>query len=157
MAYKRLRLDLTSPSDRDGDSTMQSSPANVASDDEMFPDEALPNNPATPHNSNLAGVTEPSPPNSQSTTRETLGVNSNGKRPLSGGMAQAPTSNGAGGSGTHQDPETGYQWSKQEDQPGYEWRNSRAREEEARALDNIVDKSSMIKRKCFLTNHQEVC
>ncbi|KAH6860871.1 hypothetical protein BKA58DRAFT_41096 [Alternaria rosae] len=132
-------------SDRDGDSTMQSSPANIASDDEMFPDEALPNNPATPLNANLAGVNEISPPNSQSTTRETLGVNSNGKRPLSGGMAQAATSNGAGGSGTHQDAETGYQWSKQEDQPGYEWKNTRAREEEARALDNIVDKGSMIR------------
>ncbi|KAI4947503.1 hypothetical protein J4E91_006323 [Alternaria rosae] len=145
MANKRPRIQLTHPSDRDGDSTMQSSPANVASDDEMFPDEALPNNPATPLNANLAGVNEISPPNSQSTTRETLGVNSNGKRPLSGGMAQAATSNGAGGSGSHQDAETGYQWSKQEDQPGYEWKNTRAREEEARALDNIVDKGSMIR------------
>ncbi|KAI4625281.1 uncharacterized protein J4E87_005127 [Alternaria ethzedia] len=144
MSNKRPRLELTHPSDRDGDSTMQSSPANVASDDEMFPDEALPN-PATPLNANLAGVNEISPPNSQSTTRETLGVNSNGKRPLSGGMAQAATSNGAGGSGTHQDAETGYQWSKQEDQPGYEWKNTRAREEEARALDNIADKGSMIR------------
>ncbi len=146
MAYKRQRIHLTTPSDGDGDSTMQSSPANVASDDEMFPDEALPNNPVTPHNSNLAGVNEISPPNSQSTTRETLGVNSNGKRPLSTGVAQAATSNGAGGSGTHHDAETGYQWSKQEDQPGFEWKNTRAREEEARALDSIVDKGSMIKR-----------
>jgi hypothetical protein len=123
----------------------------------MFPDEALPNNPATPHNSNLAGVTEISPPNSQSTTRETLGVNSNGKRPLSTGVAQASTSNGTGGSGTHQDAETGYQWSKQEDQPGFEWKNTRAREDEARALDNIVDKSSMIRRMCNRSSCPEAC
>jgi hypothetical protein len=123
----------------------------------MFPDEALPNNPATPHNSNLTGVNEISPPNSQPTTRETLGVNSNGKRPLSTGLAQAVTSSGTCGSGTHQDAETGYQWSKQEDQPGFEWKNTRAREEEARALDSIVDKGSMVRRKCLLFDCQEAC
>ncbi|KAH8629001.1 hypothetical protein IG631_16258 [Alternaria alternata] len=157
MASKRQRTYLTPLSDRDGDSTMQSSPTNVASDDEMFPDEALPNNPATPHNSNLAGVNEISPPNSQPTTRETLGVNSNGKRPLSTGMTQATTSNGTGGSGTHQDAETGYQWSKQEDQPGFEWKNTRAREEEARALDNIVDKSNMVRCEYVLFGCQQLC
>ncbi|KAG9186480.1 hypothetical protein G6011_09588 [Alternaria panax] len=145
MTPKRQRISLTRPSDRDGDSTMHSSPANAASDDEMFPDEALPNDPAIPHNSNLTGVTEISPPNSQPTTRETLGVNSNGKRPLSTGMAQAATSSGTGGIGTHQDAETGYRWSKQEDQPGFEWKNTRAREEEARALDSIVDKGNMVR------------
>ncbi|KAH7559547.1 hypothetical protein BM1_04484 [Bipolaris maydis] len=144
MESKRPRMELTPPSDRDGDSTMHSSPRN-ASDDEMFPDEALPNNPATPHNANLAAVNEISPPNSQSQTRETLGVNSNGKRPLSGGTLQSSATNTLGTSGTHTDPETGYQWSRQEDQPGYEWMNTRAREEENRALDNIVDKGYMIK------------
>ncbi|KAF1835472.1 hypothetical protein BDW02DRAFT_567933 [Decorospora gaudefroyi] len=136
-------------SDRDGDSTMHSSPAN-ASDDEMFPDEALPNNPTTPHNSNLpTTANELSPPNSQSQAREpassSLGVNSNGKRPLSTGMTQPTTTNTPGGAGPYQDAETGYQWSKQEHQPGWEWKNTRAREEEARALDNIIDKGHMIR------------
>ena len=143
MPVKRQRIELTLP-DHDGDSTMHSSPRN-ASDDEMFPDEALPN-PATPHNTNLASVNEISPPNSQAQTRETLGVNSNGKRPLSGGTMQSSATNTLGTGGTHTDPETGYQWSKQEDQPGFEWLNTRAREEENRALDNIVDKGYMIKR-----------
>jgi hypothetical protein len=145
MALKRLRYELTPPSDRDGDSTMHSSP-NHGSDDEMFPDEALPNNPATPHNTNLTLIDELSPPSSQSRDPASLslGVNSNGKRPLSTGMTQ-PTTNTAGG--VHRDNETGYEWSRLEDQPGYEWRNTRAREEEARALDNIVDKGSMIRRK----------
>ncbi|KAJ4367359.1 hypothetical protein N0V83_006940 [Neocucurbitaria cava] len=49
------------------------------------------------------------------------------------------------GGSSHQDTETGYQWSRQEDQPGYEWKNTRAREEEARALEMIVDKGSQIK------------
>ncbi|EOA82264.1 hypothetical protein ACJQWK_05538 [Exserohilum turcicum] len=131
-------------SDRDGDSTMHSSPRN-GSDDEMFPDEALPNEPVTPHNAHLAGVNDISPPNSQSQTREMLGVNSNGKRPLSGGAMQSSATSTVGASGTHHDAETGYQWSKQEDQPGFEWMNTRAREEENRALDNIVDKGYMIK------------
>jgi hypothetical protein len=128
---------------------MHSSPVN-ASDDEMFPDEALPNNPATPHNTSLnIAANELSPPNSQSQPRDpaslALGVNSNGKRPLSTGLTQSAT-NILGGGGTHQDAETGYQWSRQEDQPGFEWKNTRAREEEARALDNIIDKGYMIKR-----------
>jgi len=119
---------------------MHSSPRN-ASDDEMFPDEALPNNPVV----DLAGDSELSPPNSQTQTRETLGVNSNGKRPLPPGMTSSgPTNPSALDS--HQDAETGYQWSIQEDQPGFAWKNTRAREEEARALDSIVDKSHMIKR-----------
>ncbi|EDU40334.1 hypothetical protein A1F97_02654 [Pyrenophora tritici-repentis] len=132
-------------SDNEGDSTMHSSPRN-GSDDEMFPDEALPNNPATPHNPviGLTGDSELSPPNSQTQTRETLGVNSNGKRPLPPSMTSSGPGNPAA-VGSHHDAETGYQWSIQEDQPGFAWKNTRAREEEARALDSIVDKSQMIK------------
>lgn len=125
---------------------MHSSPRN-ASDDEMFPDEALPNNPTTPHNP-AVGLTvdsELSPPNSQTQTRETLGVNSNGKRPLPPSMTSSAPSN-SGALGSHQDADTGYQWSMQEDQPGFVWKNTRAREEEVRALDSIVDKGYMIKR-----------
>ena len=152
---KRQRMELTPLSDRDGDSTMHSSPRN-ASDDEMFPDEALPNNPATPLNANLSGVSEISPPNSQSQTRETLGVNSNGKRPLSGGMTQSSATTTLDMSGKNQDAETGYQWSKQEDQPGFEWLNTRAREEENRALDSIVDKGYMIKRELCTSGYNTV-
>jgi hypothetical protein len=43
------------------------------------------------------------------------------------------------------DQETGYQWSKQEEQPGWEWKNQRAREEEQRALELIADQGAMIK------------
>lgn len=144
MASKRTRM-LTPPADRDGDSTMHSSPSN--DDDEMFPDEALPNNPSTPLNAPLTlAAAELSPPNSQSQARDTsnptLGVNANGKRPLSQAQMAA---NLVGGGGKHQDAETGYQWTKQEEQPGWEWKNSRAREEEARALDTIVDLGSQIK------------
>ncbi|CAO2650402.1 Nn.00g016940.m01.CDS01 [Neocucurbitaria sp. VM-36] len=147
---KRTRQQLTPESDMDGDSTMHSSPSlNGNDDDEMFPDEALSHNPnpdpSTPHHPalNLASR-ELSPPNSQSQPRDpaslTQGVNANGKRPLS--LAQ--TAAGMQG-GSHQDAETGYQWSKQEEQPGYDWKNTRAREEEARALETIIDKGSQIK------------
>lgn len=132
--------------DIDGDSTMHSS----ADEDEMFPDEALPNNPATPLHTSVSNMaaSELSPPNSQgpATTRDssTLSstVNANGKRPLS--LAQAATTTAAG-QGTHTDAETGYTWSKQEDQPGWEWKSTRAREEEIRALEVIVDQGSQIK------------
>ncbi|OAK98724.1 hypothetical protein IQ06DRAFT_278227 [Phaeosphaeriaceae sp. SRC1lsM3a] len=130
-------------SDNEGDSTMHSS----ADEDEMFPDEALPNNPATPMNAslqNLAAASELSPPNSQggpSIPRDTStlssAVNANGKRPLS--LAQSASI------GSHTDAETGYSWTKQEDQPGWEWKNTRAREEENRALDSIVDLGAQIK------------
>jgi hypothetical protein len=114
---KRKRQELTPPSDRDGDSTMHSS----ADEDEMFPDEALPNNPATPMNASA--------------------VNANGKRPLS--LAQtAPVQ------GTHTDSETGYSWSRPEDQPGWDWKNTRAREDESRAVDVMVDLGSQIRSKC---------
>lgn len=118
-----------------------------ADEDEMFPDEALPNNPATPMNAslqNLAAASELSPPNSQggpSIPRDTStlssAVNANGKRPLS--LAQSASI------GSHTDAETGYSWTKQEDQPGWEWKNTRAREEENRALDSIVDLGAQIK------------
>lgn len=142
MASKRQRT-LTPRSDNEGDSTMHSS----ADEDEMFPDEALPNNPATPMNAslqNLAAASELSPPNSQggpSIPRDTStlssAVNANGKRPLS--LAQSASI------GSHTDAETGYSWTKQEDQPGWEWKNTRAREEENRALDSIVDLGAQIK------------
>jgi hypothetical protein len=136
---KRLRS-LTPPPDH----AMDSSPA-VRSEDEMFPDEALPTT-ATPHN-NALNVSEVSPPNSQAQARGQ--VNSNGKRPLSTGM---PTSTGgegasAGASGSHRDADTGYQWTRQEDQPGFEWKNTRAREDELRALENIIDRNQMVKRR----------
>jgi hypothetical protein len=143
----RKRLQLTPPPDRDMDSNL--------SENEMFPDEAL-NNPATPHNNTLTNVAanELSPPNSQSHARDpaitSLGVNSNGKRPLSTGMAHNTEGQGVAGGG-HQDAETGYQWTKQEDQPGFEWKNNRAREEENRALDTIIDKGHMIRREHSLS------
>jgi hypothetical protein len=117
-----------------------------ASSDEMFPDEALSNNPATPMNAsiqNLTSTSELSPPNSQARDTSTLSgtVNANGKRPLS--LAQPAV-------GTHTDPETGYSWTRQEDQPGWEWRNTRAREDESRALDAIVEQGAQIKCECFL-------
>ena len=148
---KRIKRELMpSPtaSDIDGDSTMHSS----ADEDEMFPDEALPNNPATPMNAsiqNLANASELSPPDSQggpSLPRDTSTlsstVNENGKRPLS--IAQM-TSNTV--PGIHTDADTGYTWTKQEDQPAWEWRSTRAREEENRALEQIVDLNQQVKRK----------
>ncbi|KAF1915093.1 hypothetical protein BDU57DRAFT_517892 [Ampelomyces quisqualis] len=134
-------------SDNDGDSTMHSS----ADEDEMFPDEALPNNPATPMHASIAHLAAPSelsPPNSQGgpsivprdTTTLSSTVNANGKRPLS--LAQSASNLSAN---THTDPETGYSWTKPEDQPGWEWKNKRAREEENRALDSIVDLGAQIK------------
>ncbi|KAH7095872.1 hypothetical protein FB567DRAFT_513620 [Paraphoma chrysanthemicola] len=142
---KRKLSQLTLPSSRsdiDGDSTMHSS----ADEDEMFPDEALPNNPATPMHTSIQNLAAPelSPPNSQGGTapsRDTStlssAVNANGKRPLS--LAQG------GAVGAHTDPETGYAWNRQEDAPGFEWKNTRAREEESRALDAIVDQGAQIK------------
>jgi hypothetical protein len=67
-------------------------------------------------------------------------VNANGKRPLS--LAQTAASMPQG---THTDADTGYSWTRQEDQPAWEWRSSRAREEESRALDTILDLGSQIK------------
>ena len=126
---------------------MHSSPSLTNDDDEMFPDEALPkntiSNPSTPHHThNDIAASELSPPNSQSQSRDpaALNLNANGKRPLSLAQSAASLPGGA-----HQDTETGYQWSKPEEQPGWEWKNTRAREDEARALDSIVDKGHQIK------------
>lgn len=137
---------------------MHSSPSN--DDDEMFPDEAIPNNsthnPSTPHHPALDSTADLSPPNSQSQSQQaqshsqtrdpsnpTTGVNANGKRPLS--AAQNVAASMLGGGGTHQDAETGYQWSRPEDQPGFEWKNNRAREDELRALDVIIHLGRQIK------------
>ncbi|KAH6615160.1 hypothetical protein C7974DRAFT_60178 [Boeremia exigua] len=147
MAY-RTRL-LTPDSDQD--STMHSSPDLAAEDDEMFPDEALPSTPRNPASHALNAGSELSPPNSQGPANLPRGdsfaatiasnVNENGKRPLS--LNPAATSNDT--AATNVDPETGYQWSKTEDQPGFEWKNQRAREDEMRALDLIIDKGFQIK------------
>ncbi|KAF2120591.1 hypothetical protein BDV96DRAFT_270302 [Lophiotrema nucula] len=146
-------------SDIDGDSTMHSSPEFIPEDDEMFPDEAA--GPSTPrHNVTSALGSELSPPNSQGPTAlsapeqgsstggvlSPLGLNANGKR-VRGGLLGGIGVGGAkeGGANVQHDPETGYSWTKQEEQPGWEWKNSRAREEEARALENIVGKGDQIK------------
>lgn len=130
---------------------MHSSPDMAADDDEMFPDEALPSTPRNAASHALNAGSELSPPNSQGPANLPRGdsftatiasnVNENGKRPLS----LNPASNSNEATATHQDPETGYQWSKAEDQPGFEWKNQRAREDEMRALDQIIDKGSQIK------------
>ncbi|KAH8730999.1 hypothetical protein GQ44DRAFT_699182 [Phaeosphaeriaceae sp. PMI808] len=120
-----------------------------ADEDEMFPDEALPNNPATPINASIQNLAAPdlSPPNSQGpavlardTSTLSSAVNANGKRPLSLAHSVATI-------GTHTDAETGYTWSRPEDQPGFEWRNARAREDQSRAMDQIVDLAAQIKTK----------
>jgi hypothetical protein len=128
---------LTPPPDAGGDSTMHSS----ASDDEMFPDEAVSNNTA------LAPDTSASPPPSQA-PRDSLAssVNANGKRPLTAAAASL---------GTHTDADTGYTWTRPEDQPGWEWKNTRAREDEIRALDSIVDQAGMVKSKFGLGGELE--
>ncbi|KAL1647527.1 hypothetical protein SLS61_007353 [Didymella pomorum] len=138
----------------DQDSTMHSSPDMAADDDEMFPDEALPSTPRNPASHVLGAGSELSPPNSQGPANLPRGdsftatiasnVNENGKRPLSLNPASAASTANETGV-MHTDPETGYQWSKAEEQPGFEWKNQRAREDEMRALDNIIDKGSMIK------------
>ncbi|KAF2653871.1 hypothetical protein K491DRAFT_497758 [Lophiostoma macrostomum CBS 122681] len=136
-------------SDADGDSTMHSSPE-LGADDEMFPDEAGPSTPRNAATYALDPASELSPPNSQGPSNlprdDTFSaalsgspsLNQNGKRVL------APTSTGLS-QNAHTDAETGYQWSKPEDQPGWEWKNTRAREDEARSLDQIVGLGSMIR------------
>jgi hypothetical protein len=154
--------------DGDGDSTMNSSPE-LGPDDEMFPDEG----PSTPRNAAsyaLDPTSELSPPNSQggpsslahegptAFSNSPSMLNANGKRL----RPQVPLASGSGDVGeqtaAHTDSATGYQWTKPEDQPGHEWKNNRAREDEMRALDQIVDKSSQIKSKssghmCANTEH----
>lgn len=149
-AIKRLRM-----ADADGDSTMHSSPE-LGPDDEMFPDEQ--NGPSTPRNAASLALdpnSELSPPNSQGPSNlprddsfaaamsGSPSLNVNGKRVL------APTS-AASDQNVNTDPETGYQWSKPEEQPGWEWKNSRARDEEARALEQIIDRNAMIKSRSII-------
>ena len=135
---KRQQLTRSSP---DADSTMHSS------EDEMFPDEALSNNPITPLNAPLQtiGASDISPPDSQNVPSDTLtsAVNANGKRPLS--LAAQTGNTMKPQQDTHTDKDSGYTWSAMEDQPGFEWRNNRAREEALRALDSIVDQDKQIK------------
>lgn len=142
-AIKRLRM-----LDPDGDSTMHSS----VELDPSFSQQSQKTDPSTPRNpANLAlgANSELSPPNSQgpsNTARMSAAgvtaspsLNINGKRILTGTSANAP------GTTVQTDPETGYQWTKVEDAPGYAWKNQRAREEEVRAVDAIIDKSYMIR------------
>lgn len=157
---------LTPPrlADVDGDSTMHSSPELDAADDDLFPGEG----PSTPRNAAsyaLGPASELSPPNSQGRFPEeslsTLAggapsiINANGKRAHPSSVADAATP-AAGGQGDKKsgpvqtDPQTGYQWTNAEDAPGYEWKNNRAREDELRALEMVVDKGSMIKSKASL-------
>jgi len=74
-------------------------------------------------------------------------LNANGKRTLdaaTGNASVASTAGAASGKylGRH---EGGYAWYREEDAPGYAWRNNKAREEEQRALSQIVDLGSMVK------------
>jgi hypothetical protein len=145
-----IRKKLRTSEDADGDSTMHSSPDFAADDDEMFPDEG--NGPSTPRNyANFAldPSSELSPPNSQGPsshvprdgnlpTRVAESLNQNGKRTL------APTSASTKDS-VQTDPETGYQWFTQEEAPGYAWKNSRAKEDEQRAWEQIIQKGDMIR------------
>lgn len=43
---------------------------------------------------------------------------------------------------THQ--ASGYQWSRDEDAPGWSWKSKKAREDAARASENIVDKDRSV-------------
>jgi hypothetical protein len=143
---------------------MHSSP-DLDAEDEMFPDEAGPDaaGPSTPQNAAAYSLppSELSPPNSQggvplprdesflTNSGSPSALNANGKRVYGAGGSGAggsgvPLSTVEGGS-VHEDKETGYQWVKTEEQPGFEWRNNRAKEEEARALEQIVDKNHMIR------------
>lgn len=45
------------------------------------------------------------------------------------------------------DSATGYRWIRREDQPGYDWKNTKAKEDEARALEQMSEKENQIKRK----------
>lgn len=142
---------------------MHSSPS-ADDDDEMFPDEALPNNPSTPHPRAPADLlaADLSPPNSQPQAQAhardpstlTTGVNANGKRPLSHAQtAAAAAASVLTADATHHDPDTGYEWSRNEDQPGFDWKNNRAREDEARALDAILDLGRQMKSTLWPFTH----
>ncbi|ORY13753.1 hypothetical protein BCR34DRAFT_599716 [Clohesyomyces aquaticus] len=140
---------------------MHSSPELEVDNDEMFPDEAA--GPSTPRNPpalslDPPGPSELSPPNSQGPSQlanrddilaaalgrsPSTSLNANGKRVRTSVLASTTSASET----TTVDTETGYTWTKQEEQPGWDWKNTRAREDEARAWEHIVDKGSMIKTK----------
>lgn len=132
----------------------------MESDDEMFPGEG----PSTPRHAPKFPIdpsSELSPPNSQGRFSQTQDdslsalvggaastINANGKRIRSSAKEKTTSEISGGQSGPVQtDPTTGYQWTQPEDQPGHAWRNNRAREDEMRALDMLVDRGSQIKSK----------
>ncbi|KAK3203722.1 hypothetical protein GRF29_106g434359 [Pseudopithomyces chartarum] len=151
--------------DADGDSTMHSSPELDALEDDLFPGDG----PSTPRNaaSFALASAELSPPNSQGRFQEEGSnqsalaggaaypptINANGKRAHPSSAATTQTSNASSRAADNKagpvqtDAETGYQWTSAEDAPGYEWKSNRAREDEVRSWDTIVDKGSMIKTK----------
>lgn len=158
--------DMTAIADIDGDSTMHSSPEPDMAEDDLFPGDG----PSTPRNaaSYALASAELSPPNSQGRFQEESSsasanaggaeppsiINENGKRAHPSSVANtaaATTTTTTSGASDKKagpvqtDPQTGYQWSSAEDAPGYEWKSNRAREDESRALDMIMDKGSMIK------------
>jgi hypothetical protein len=163
--------------DVDGDSNMHSSPE-LDAEDEMFPDEAGPDaaGPSTPQNAAAYSLppSELSPPNSQggiplprdesflTNSGSPSALNANGKRVYGAGGGGAASGGGVTlstveGGNVHEDKETGYQWVKTEEQPGFEWKNNRAKEEETRALEQIVDKSHMIKSRFTVVHTLGLC
>ena len=89
------------------------------------------------------------------------GANANGKRPLStldsnGDSLSTVPGQKAGGSAaglgelfqvkTHQ--ESGYSWTKAEDEPGWSWKNKRAQDEAKRAWEGLVMKDKRIGSQC---------
>lgn len=143
-AIKKLKL-----ADADGDSTM------AHADNVNAP--STPRQQANSAQIMSSGAPEMSPPDSQGPSNATAGardfllsaalagspsINANGKRKHAAAAdADAPTTTAE----SKRDPETGYQWARQEDQPGWAWKNNRAKEEAARAWKDIVDTQYMIK------------
>ncbi|KAF2002852.1 hypothetical protein P154DRAFT_124396 [Amniculicola lignicola CBS 123094] len=162
-------------SDDDGDSRMHSSPELDAEDEMFPDEAAGPSTPKHTAAFSLQDApSDLSPPDSQGPANLARGdsvtnfstspsiLNANGKRlhasVLTEGFAGTATTTTAPAAGTGSstlfalssvnqqvDPETGYTWAKNEDAPGWEWKNPRAKEDEMRAIDNIVDKGTMIK------------
>jgi len=61
------------------------------------------------------------------------------------GSLRDPSSSSAGpGGAKHVHQPSGYEWEKDEDAPGYLWKNKKAREEHARAMEQIIEKDKMI-------------
>ena len=126
--------------DNDGDSQMQSDSAKAT----------------TPLPTSVAEISPPSSqgvPLSYSPTAaiSVAGANANGKRPLSHSEAngEAPpalrsgqTKEMAGQVKTH--AQSGYTWSKAEDEPGHSWNSRRAVEDANRAWDGVLMKEMRI-------------